>query len=1328
MKRFTLYMIVFYLVVGCSGPGKDPDQGGGQAWPDMGTGHDDDLGVGAYDVGNGPVDTYYLDCPPDKTGGGGGGGYCPKPDMCIPKWCGDGVINPYEQCDGSNLQGKTCQELGYDGGTLACKINCTYDTSGCFKCGNNKVEGVEECDGKAFGGNTCKKLGFAGGTLKCKSDCTIDKTTCTLCGNNKQDGAELCDGVDLGGKTCTSLGFAWGSLACTNGCFFDTSGCKNNQCGDGKVWGVEECDGKNLNGKTCATLGYGQGTLACNGNCTYDLAGCHKCGDGKLNGKEQCEGADLGGKTCKGLGYAGGALKCTKKCALDATGCTTCGDSKIDKGEQCDGNNLGGATCKSKKFDYGTLACKACKYDLTGCGLLKCGDGKISGMEQCDGANLNGKSCKKLGFKGGTLKCQKNCMLDASGCTICGDGKIDNGEQCDKAALGGKTCASFKYDYGTLACKNNCTYDLAGCAKHKCGDGSVTGGEQCDGVNLAGKTCKALGYTAGTLACNTNCTLDKSGCTKCGDGKVAGYEQCEGNYLQGKTCKSLGYYGGTLKCSKSCTLDKSNCTNCGNSALNSGEQCDGGNLGGKTCKSLGYKGGTLSCYSTCKLNKSACTYCGDKKIQTGEQCDSSNLNGWTCNKLGYHGGKLSCTKYCTLNKGDCTDCGNGVINGGEQCDTSQLGGKTCVSIGYKGGTLSCYSTCVYNKTGCHRCGDGQLQTGEQCDRHNLGGKSCKALGYTGGALKCASNCTFNKGGCTTCGNGKLESGEKCDGAALGGKSCKALGFAGGTLKCGVGCAFDTTGCYQIKTLKDDTFTDFSKGALSEAGAKIYASAKGNVQLLDRLDLNQDGHNDLVFGNSFDGSITKLHSYIYWGATSGYTNKKRSGLPTMGARGAAAADLNGDGHMDLIFANHREVNTQGNSYVYKTYKVNSYVYWGFKTAGSTTGYSASNRVELPSPGGTGASVADLNADGHLDIVITSAHDGTTHKINSHVYWGSATGLSGANRTALPTLGAAGSAIADLNGDGRLDVVIANSGDGKTAKVDSYIYWGQASGFSTANRTSLSGLGASAVSVADLNGDGLLDVVLANRGAGLLTNADSYIYWGSTAGFAAAKPTGLPTVGATGSAVADLDKDGHLDIVFSNGGIINAKSYIYWGSSAGFSTKSRTELPTSGAGGILAADLNKDGYRDVVFANLTNGPVWAVKSDIYWGGAAGFSSSNKTGLPTIGARSVFGGEPGAASDRGAKHAFTSRAMDTGLAAPTYMTLAFTATTPKGTTLRLQVRSASTLAGLESAKWGAYYTAGGAINAAHNGNRYMQYRAELTSDFGNTPVLDKVEIKFH
>jgi hypothetical protein len=46
--------------------------------------------------------------------------------------CGNGIIEPGEACDGSNLGGKTCQFLGFSGGTLSCDPDCTLNTSGCF--------------------------------------------------------------------------------------------------------------------------------------------------------------------------------------------------------------------------------------------------------------------------------------------------------------------------------------------------------------------------------------------------------------------------------------------------------------------------------------------------------------------------------------------------------------------------------------------------------------------------------------------------------------------------------------------------------------------------------------------------------------------------------------------------------------------------------------------------------------------------------------------------------------------------------------------------------------------------------------------------------------------------------------------------------------------------------------------------------------------------------------------------------------------------------------------------------------------------------------------
>jgi len=50
----------------------------------------------------------------------------------MPGVCGDGMINPNEQCDGANLNGFDCMSLGAGGGTLACDpMSCTFDTSMC---------------------------------------------------------------------------------------------------------------------------------------------------------------------------------------------------------------------------------------------------------------------------------------------------------------------------------------------------------------------------------------------------------------------------------------------------------------------------------------------------------------------------------------------------------------------------------------------------------------------------------------------------------------------------------------------------------------------------------------------------------------------------------------------------------------------------------------------------------------------------------------------------------------------------------------------------------------------------------------------------------------------------------------------------------------------------------------------------------------------------------------------------------------------------------------------------------------------------------------------
>lgn len=300
---------------------------------------------------------------------------------------------------------------------------------------------------------------------------------------------------------------------------------------------------------------------------------------------------------------------------------------------------------------------------------------------------------------------------------------------------------------------------------------------------------------------------------------------------------------------------------------------------------------------------------------------------------------------------------------------------------------------------------------------------------------------------------------------------------------------------------------------------------------------------------------------------------------------------------------------------------SFIYWG-----SDFGYSANNRTELPTIGATGNSVADLNEDGYLDIVFSSYT--TEENTNSSIYWGSANGYSSNNVTYLPTKGAHGNYVADLNDDRYLDIIFANYGSRYYHDVPSYIYWGSASGYSPSNRTMLPTHGGISCSVADLNDDGHLDIVFSNRATSEPNyNIYSYIYWGSSSGYSPANKDSLYTEGAYGNAIADLNGDSYLDIVFCNhynGSSYCCNSYIYWGNASGFSNSNKTVLPTLSANSASVADLNKDGYSDIVFANWRDDISHAVNSYIYWGSSNGYSITNRTELPTYGATGVMIGK--------------------------------------------------------------------------------------------------------
>ncbi len=70
----------------------------------------------------------------------------------VTHYCGNEILDAYppyyEQCDGNDMGGESCQSLGYDSGQLACQSNCVYDTSLC----SNNVNTGDSNGNRGLGG------------------------------------------------------------------------------------------------------------------------------------------------------------------------------------------------------------------------------------------------------------------------------------------------------------------------------------------------------------------------------------------------------------------------------------------------------------------------------------------------------------------------------------------------------------------------------------------------------------------------------------------------------------------------------------------------------------------------------------------------------------------------------------------------------------------------------------------------------------------------------------------------------------------------------------------------------------------------------------------------------------------------------------------------------------------------------------------------------------------------------------------------------------------------------------------------------------------------
>lgn len=264
-----------------------------------------------------------------------------------------------------------------------------------------------------------------------------------------------------------------------------------------------------------------------------------------------------------------------------------------------------------------------------------------------------------------------------------------------------------------------------------------------------------------------------------------------------------------------------------------------------------------------------------------------------------------------------------------------------------------------------------------------------------------------------------------------------------------------------------------------------------------------------------------------------------------------ADFDGDGDLD-----HAALDS------------NSY---GIKVSTNTDGVFGPVRSYGPGTSGGAFAAGDVTGDGFPDLVRSGQQNGMP-QILLHRNRGDGTFEQGVPTT-TPS-GASGLHIADLDGDGRGEVIIAASGSGSFR-----VYSNEVSGVMTSRLTITQPFGLRAIDVADIDVNGRLDVVVVGA-----ARASVHLNFDGTQ-FERRRDIMIGTRDTVSVRAADLSGDGIPELVVTNH--LRNELRVFPGLPQGEFGPPVVMMEGDWPTCVDVADLNQDGLPDLVVANSLSG---------------------------------------------------------------------------------------------------------------------------------------------